>query len=123
MVRRWSRERVLFVVNCGLFVFIVILLLDLGGISLPSVGKVRSLMDGEEPFCAVLYNDSKQVSVQELDLSRCCLEARAQLICSAATRELNGIRTDIVCLTGQGPISYHLNFKARQYCSEQVIWP
>ena len=119
MVVKLRRERVLFVVNCSLLVFIILLLLNLGGFSLPSVGKVRSLFDGEEPFCAVLYNGS----AQSLDLNRCCLEARAQLDCIPLQHIVEGVRTDIACKTGASLISYNLNFKARQYCSEQVIWP
>ncbi len=114
------REKLLWVVNVALVLVILIIGLHLYGVAFPSVGKVRALIDGEEPACGVRYGGE----FSEVDMAVCCREASQQLSCTSKNNVFNGVRYDYVCYTGQGDVAvYLLNAKAHNLCSDVVRMP
>lgn len=116
----YMREKFLWVVNIALVFVILIVVLHLYGVAFPSVGKVRALLDGEEPACGVRYG----ADFSFLDMSVCCREASQQLGCVHKNEVISGTRYDYVCYTGHGDVAvYLLNAKAHNLCSSVVRMP
>ncbi len=116
----YMHEKYLWVVNIALVVVIVIVVLHLSGITFPSVGKVRALVDGEEPMCGVQYNSV----FSPVDMSVCCRGASQQLSCNHKSEIVFGVRYDYICSTGHGDVAvYLLNAKAHNECSTLVRMP
>ena len=106
--------------NVTLALIALLLLLNLGGISLPSVGKARFLLDKHEPVIMVGWKNQYAACP---DILRCCAEAAQQLRCSPEQKTLLGSIVNEVCQTGTGEVlQYWLNNKAYYYCQEQVFW-
>ena len=114
------RAKILWVVNAALVVIIIIVALHISGVMFPSVGKVRALLDGEEPACGVRYGSS----FSSLDISVCCREASQQLSCAHNSNVFSAVRYDYVCFTGSGDVAvYLLNAKAYTLCRDVMRMP
>ncbi len=108
-------EKILWIVNFSLIMVIVLLVVHMAGVQFPSVGKVRALLDGEDPACFVQYKSDVSV----LNMGLCCRVASQQLDCARRNSINLGVRTDYVCSTGRGDVAFYLlNAKAYNACSE-----
>jgi hypothetical protein len=111
--------KVWFVLNVSLGTIALLLLLNLLGITLPSLGQVQYVLDREEPLCLVGWKGEWQ-AWQEID--GCCMEAQKQLECRFGSQKTELGRFDWKCSTGEGSVSYGLNNKAYRYCQQQNYW-
>jgi len=107
------------VINFSLGLVIVLLLLNLLGINLPSLGQVQYVLDREPPLCLAYWQGHYE---SWTDLDSCCLEAYKQLNCFFHQQNLEQGRVDWVCRTGESSVSYGLNAKAYRYCQQQSYW-
>ncbi len=115
-----TSQKVLPLVNAVLCIVILLLLLSLFDIQVPSIGKAISYFDKKEPLLLVQYEDN---IAQVPDLSRGCLEARAQLRCNSISKQTSFGEVSYECSTGiNQPLRYLLNNKAYLYCKEEGIW-
>ena len=111
-------SRVWFILNVSLFFVTMLLLLNIFGVSVPSLGKGWYYRG--DPLCVVRWNGYAD---QWDDLNACCLYARQQLQCADAELEYNSQPLTKVCRTGTGKVvEYWLNAKAYAYCRGQPIW-
>ncbi len=113
-------EKVWIVINISLGFLAVLLFVNLLGVEMPNLGKAMWLLDREEPFCVVVWNEE---GTEWNNIDSCCVEVRKQLECSREEKIFNGKRTDRVCQTGSGRVlQYWLNNKAYNYCRQLSIW-
>ena len=108
------------IMNVSLVVIILLLILNLIGVTLPNVGTAIYVVDPAEHICGVETLDGEFVQMGDLD--RCCLEARKQLKCSVEIKSLNVGETSWVCKTSQSIPMHRLNNKALYYCQGLEIW-
>ena len=111
-----GKERVWFILNVALGLISVLLLLNLFGAEWPSLGKARTLLSWEEPFCAGGWKEE----INPVDLDSCCLAARKQLECVSLSLEIDGKKITKECHTGKFRVL--LNEPAYQRCREQSYW-
>lgn len=105
--------KALTIINFSLILVSTLLILNLFGINITSVGyAIQDNIDTEEAICFAEYQD--QVSQINLDL--CCQESKKQLSCDEIKQTFQDIETDILCKTGTSTISYSLTTKAQRYC-------
>lgn len=101
-------------INISLALIILLLILNLAGAELPTIGKAQYFLDKNEPACAVNWKDQ---FTEWNDLDRCCLEARKQLGCNRESY----LNYDWACSSGN-ELKYWLNNKAYNYCRQLSIW-
>ncbi len=106
--------KILTTINVSLGLIAVILLLNLVGAELPTLGQAQYALDQEEPLCAVSWEEEL---TEWNDLDRCCLEAKKQIECSRSNLQ----EYDWSCQSG-GDLKYLLNNKAYNYCRQLRIW-
>ena len=108
------------VINVSIALIIILLVLNLFGIGLPSLGQAIYALNEDEPLCIVSSSDSLY---EWNDLDRCCLEAKRQVECLPTSQQLRFGETNWVCQSGSGSTSeILLNTKAYQYCRQQPVW-
>lgn len=114
------------VINVSLGFIVLLLVLQIAGISFPSIGQAVYQLDESEPLCIVEWKGDF-TSLELID--RCCFEARKQLSCDYVSREIDGEIIDLVChsgktLTENTVMRYWLNEKARRYCQYELeeLW-
>ncbi|MBU0457451.1 MAG: hypothetical protein ABH824_01200 [Nanoarchaeota archaeon] len=114
-------ERIWIIINISLGLMILLLLLNLSGIELPTLGKAQYVLDKEDPLCVVNWKNEYN---QWNDLDGCCLEARKQLGCHKDELSVNdgGLELSWVCETNSNAVGYWLNNKAYNYCRQQSYW-
>ena len=106
--------------NVSLVIIILLLILNLSGVSLPTVGKAIYFVDSSEHICGVETFEGEFIQIGDLD--QCCLEARKQMKCSVEYRELSVGETSWACKTSESVPVHRLNNKALHYCQESKIW-
>ena len=113
-------KRVLVVINISLGLVAVLLLLNLFGVTFPSLGNARFYLDQSEPLCVVNWKENYN---SWSDVDNCCLEVKKQLSCIEESKELESGRVNWVCQTGSGQVlKYWLNNKAYYYCQKSVYF-
>ena len=113
-------KRVLVVINVSLTILALLLILNLAGIKLPSLGQAFVSLDKTPPLCVVQWQN-EFTSWDNYD--RCCFEARRQLECVRELRQLEFGEVQWHCKTGTGNIpTIWFNSKAYAYCQQQPIW-
>jgi len=106
--------------NVSLVVIILLLILNLSGVALPSVGKAIYFIDSSDHICGVeTINDE---FIQMGDLDKCCLESRKQMKCVTEFKILEVGKTNWVCKTSETVPMHRLNNKALHYCQKSKIW-
>ncbi|MBU1111896.1 MAG: hypothetical protein ABIG93_02615 [archaeon] len=113
-------KRLISIVNVSLALVSFLLLLNLFGVTIPSLGQpIYDAIDTEEPVCFVAWKDN----VNQMNLNLCCHEVRKQLSCERFRNTLDGKDTDNVCQTGIGEVlKYYLNDAAYKKCSSNNYW-
>lgn len=101
-------------INVSLGLISLLLILNLTGVELPSLGQAQYALDKEDPVCIVNWQDNFN---QWNDLDRCCLEAKKQLDCHRESLD----DLDWVCQSGN-ELKYWMNNKAFNYCKQLRIW-
>ena len=110
-----ASKKTLTIINISLIFIALLLILNLFGFELPSIGQAISFFDDSEPLCIVNWQDD----FNELeDLDRCCLEVKKQAECSNE----NKAGVNWVCQSGAGSIKYWLNNKAYSYCKQRSFF-
>lgn len=108
------------IINVSIILIIVLLILNLFGVNLPSLGQAIYYLDPADPLCLVNTPDSLS---EWNDLNRCCLEARRHVECLPELHQLQFGITQWVCQSGPAGISeIWFNNKAYKYCQQQPIW-
>ena len=108
-----------FAMNFSLSLVALILLLNLFGVQIPSLGYAFYALDKAEPACYVgWHNGFEEINY----LEHCCLEARKQLNCESEENQIDGNEVNWLCKTGPDSLQYWLNNKAYYYCSELPFW-
>lgn len=98
-------------INISLGIVIMFLVLSLAGVTFPTVGQAKYLLDPDEPQFGVGGIEGLQPGG---NLNRFCLEARMQGSCYKQAGDF-----DWVC--GE-KIRYWMNNKAYYYCIQQRFW-
>ncbi|MBT4651300.1 hypothetical protein HOC13_02140 [Candidatus Woesearchaeota archaeon] len=115
-----ASDKVMAIINVSLGLIAVLLLINLFGVELPSLGQAKLFLDKEEPVCVVNWKEDYSLWG---DIDSCCLEVRKQLGCELVVEGLEDWDVDWVCKTGEGKVlKYWLNDKAYNYCQQSVIW-
>ena len=113
-------EKTWLAINISLFLVGFLLVLNLFGVSFPSFGQSISFFDDSSPACAVEWKD--EINLWN-DIDRCCLEVRSQLECEKENKEVDQVKFNRVCTTGnENVLKYWINNKAYNYCKKQPIW-
>jgi|SRR3989344_12264 len=105
------------IINVSLAFVSLLLLLNLAGVHLPTLGQVQYFLDKEDPLCLLAFHEK---TTAWNDLDRCCLEARKQALCRPKATQLPEGRVDWSCSAGAN--GYLLNNKAYNYCRQQPYW-
>lgn len=113
-------KKVMGVINVSLVLISFLLLMNLFGVTLPSLGQpVYDILDQEDPICFVAWKEN----VNQLNLNLCCHEVRKQLTCKRFRNTFDGTVTDNVCQTGTGQVlKYYLNNAAYRKCTSNNYW-
>lgn len=111
-IREWT------VINLSLGLLALLLIAPLAGITLPNLGKVFYLLDGNEPLMVIEWQG--QFSSCK-DINRCCLEALQQAECVLEVKNTSLGDADWRCSSGNS-VEYRMNTKAYAYCSLQPYW-
>ncbi len=110
--KEWS------IINISLGFIAALLLLNLVGIELPSLGQALYALDKEQPIIMVEWQ-GELASCK--DLNRCCFDIMQLPECTPTARTLPRGEMEWSCSTQYSP-SYWLNNKAYAYCARQPFW-
>lgn len=106
-------KRAVNVINISLALISFLLLLNLFGVTLPNLGyTIFDRIDATEEACFVNWKDN----YNELNMNLCCHDVRKQLNCESFTTEIDEVKTDVICYTGDSTIKHYLNNKAYREC-------
>lgn len=110
-------SKALNVLNLTLGITAILLLLNLLGTTLPSVGSALYLIDSSEAVCVTNYKDNYNL----LETNLCCPELQRQLVRGAEeprTIKINDeeVKVDRHYYTAPSTIGYFVNNKAYLYC-------
>jgi hypothetical protein len=107
-------KRVMSAINFSLALISFLLILNLFGVTLPNLGyTLFDKVDTSEEVCFTAWQDN----YNELNMNLCCHDVRKQLVCENHVNEIDGIRTDILCYTGETTVKHYLNSKAYRECT------
>lgn len=120
----WTRkEKSFLILNVVLGLMATMLVLNLLGVKLPSVGQANYWLDHNEPVCVARFEGHSSL----LDKDRCCLELRKQLKCEPwewsepVVVKGEEFRADRRCFTGKSAVDYLVNMKEYQYCRNEGV--
>ena len=106
-------KRLVNVINISLALISFLLILNLFGVTLPNLGyTLFDKVDTSEEVCFANWQDN----YNELNMNLCCHDVRKQLVCESLVTEIDGIKTDIICYTGESTVKHYLNSKAYRGC-------
>jgi hypothetical protein len=107
-------KKVVIVLNFSLALIAIILVINLLGYEIPTIGQALYAADYDDQLCFVEWQED---TTEWNDIDRCCLEARKQGNCY---REKTG-KTSWKCGYGN-TINYLFNNKGYAYCQNSRIW-
>ena len=109
------------IINVSLVLLASILLLNLFGLKLPSLGQASYYLDQNEPICMVEYQNQQSL----LSEPECCLQLQQQLYCDNILQEVTiAGTTEIVdkkCSTSESTPTYLVNMKTYNFCRKEKL--
>jgi hypothetical protein len=110
------KKKTIIIMNVALFLTAMVLILNLAGAEMPTLGKAQFWMDKSEPVCITGFEE--KLSLMNID--SCCYGLQMQLKCVNWKEPVlvggKEWKVNKKCYTGEGSVYYFVNNKAYNYC-------
>jgi len=119
MSQEETKKKVVVLLNFCLVLVSSLLLLNLFGGILRSIGNALYSFDPAQNLCLIESSER----LQSLDIINCCDMVRRQSICIPHIKMTAWGESHVECSIPNSLFSYHLNNKAFYFCQEEIGFP
>jgi len=112
-------QKPLVILNVALALTAIVLILNLFGLRIPSLGQASYWLDESEPICVTGFEDQTSL----FNINQCCSELQRQLECENWNGKIfvdgGEIDVDQHCYSGPSTIEYYVNNKMYNLCKKE----